>query len=122
MARRILITGGSGLVGHGLKNAIQSLDTSDTFLFLSSKDADLLILDHIEQIFKSFQPTHVIHLAAKVGGLFANMAANADFYIQNSTMNQNIFLLCHKYKVEKLISCLSTCIFPYYFLVILVQT
>jgi GDP-L-fucose synthase len=31
-------------------------------------------------IFEKYQPTHVIHLAALVGGLFANMRANSDFF------------------------------------------
>jgi hypothetical protein len=31
-------------------------------------------------IFEKHQPTHVIHLAALVGGLFANMRANSDFF------------------------------------------
>jgi hypothetical protein len=31
-------------------------------------------------IFDKYQPTHVIHLAALVGGLFANMRANSDFF------------------------------------------
>ena len=31
-------------------------------------------------IFEKYKPTHVIHLAARVGGLFANMSANCDFF------------------------------------------
>ena len=36
-----------------------------------------------EAIFEKHQPTHVIHLAALVGGLFANMSANCDFFRNN---------------------------------------
>lgn len=38
----ILVTGGSGLVGHGIKIASEQNPRDDeTFIFLSSKDADL---------------------------------------------------------------------------------
>ena len=63
-------------------------------------------------IFDKYQPTHVIHLAAKVGGLFANMKYKVEFWRDNVNMNDNIFQECHKRGVEKLVSCLSTCIFP----------
>ena len=54
----------------------------------------------------------MIHLAALVGGLFANMSANCDFFRNNMKMNDNILACSHKYGVQKLVSCLSTCIFP----------
>merc|ERR1712224_845660 len=54
----------------------------------------------------------VIHLAAKVGGLFANMSQKVEFYRENTLMNDNIMECCRIHKVKKLVSCLSTCIFP----------
>ena len=63
-------------------------------------------------LFEKHRPTHVIHLAALVGGLFANMKANCDFYRNNMKMNDNILAISHKFGVEKVVSCLSTCIFP----------
>ncbi len=81
-------------------------------MFLSSKDGNLVSREETEAIFKKYNPTYVIHLAAKVGGLFANMAEKVDFYRQNVLLNDNIMECCRIYKVKKLISCLSTCIFP----------
>jgi GDP-L-fucose synthase len=54
----------------------------------------------------------VIHLAAKVGGLFANMQQKVEFYRENIMMNDNVMECCRVHKVEKLVSYLSTCIFP----------
>ena len=65
-----------------------------------------------EAIFHKHRPTHVIHLAAFVGGLFRNMKYPVRFYNDNLSMNNNIIQCAHKYDVQKLISCLSTCIFP----------
>lgn len=63
-------------------------------------------------MFEKYQPTHVIHLAAKVGGLFDNMSDNLNFLRSNLQMNDNILLLSHEFNVVKVVSCLSTCIFP----------
>ena len=40
------------------------------------------------------------------------MRANLEFFRINMTINDNVLSLCHEYKVEKVVSCLSTCIFP----------
>ena len=34
-------------------------------------------------LFEKYQPTHVIHLAAMVGGLFYNLKHNLDFWVSN---------------------------------------
>jgi GDP-L-fucose synthase len=70
----VLVTGGSGLVGQAIKSYIANNTKDDeTWIFLSSKDGDLRDRQQTDEIFQKYQPTHVIHLAAKVGGLFANM-------------------------------------------------
>jgi len=109
----ILVTGGSGLVGKGIQTVVEADPKDDEkWIFLSSKDGNLLSETETEAIFEKYQPTHVIHLAALVGGLFANMSANCDFFRNNMKMNDNILSCSHKHKVEKVVSCLSTCIFP----------
>ena len=73
----VMVTGGSGLVGQGIRSFIEEnggKKDNETWVFLSSKDGDLRDRKDTEKIFEKYQPTHVIHLAAKVGGLFANMA------------------------------------------------
>jgi GDP-L-fucose synthase len=74
----VLVTGGSGLVGQAIKEFVEeegNKKDGETWIFLSSKEADLRDRKATEAIFEKYQPTHVIHLAAKVGGLFANMSA-----------------------------------------------
>lgn len=38
-----------------------------------------------QAVFLKHQPTHVIHLAAMVGGLFKNMRANLDFWVRGDS-------------------------------------
>lgn len=80
----ILVTGGSGLVGRGLQKVIEeTTPANEKWVFLSSKDGDLIDRAQCESIFKKHQPTHCIHLAARVGGLFANMKYKVEFYREN---------------------------------------
>nr|CAI5828239.1 unnamed protein product [Callosobruchus analis] len=74
-------------------------------LFSSDKEAT-------NKIFQKYKPTHVIHLAAMVGGLFHNMSHNLDFLRNNLHINDNILHTSYEYGVKKVVSCLSTCIFP----------
>lgn len=71
----IMVTGGSGLVGSGIRSHVETTDKveGEEWVYLSSKDGDLRDRKDTEAIFEKYKPTHVIHLAAKVGGLFANM-------------------------------------------------
>ena len=91
----VLVTGASGLVGRALraeveaqqqqaqepddggiaKFATQTCDANAKWVWLSSKDGDLTDADATAAIFERHRPSHVIHLAAHVGGLFANMAS-----------------------------------------------
>lgn len=107
---KILITGGTGLVGSAFKN-IQN-KYSYEFYFLSSKECDLSDYKQTFTFLNNYKPDYVIHLAAYVGGLFKNMNYKVDMLEKNILINYNILKCCHEVKVKKVISCLSTCIFP----------
>ncbi|KAI5694413.1 hypothetical protein M8J75_016355 [Diaphorina citri] len=94
----ILVTGGTGLVGKAIEKIVKEEEKRDdeTWIFLFSK----------------YKPTHVIHLAAMVGGLFHNMSHNLDFFRVNMKINDNVLDTSYKQGVKKVVSCLSTCIFP----------
>ena len=87
----------------------QGLDKINTYVWLSSKDGDLRSKADTEAIFSKYEPTKVIHLAARVGGLFANMADNLGFFEDNMNMNNNVISCCHERKITDVIFCLSTC-------------
>ncbi len=79
---------------------------------MSSRDGDLRSPIETDALFSWHRPTHVIHLAALVGGLFRNLHHNVEFWNDNVAINTNVLECCHRYGVKKLVSCLSTCIFP----------
>ncbi|XP_077999930.1 GDP-L-fucose synthase-like [Glandiceps talaboti] len=114
MSKIILVTGGTGLVGRAVEKVVKEEKerTGEKWIFACSKDADLTNEAETLKLFEKYKPTHVIHLAAKVGGLFRHVKMNLDFYRVNTKINENVLYASYKYNVQKCISCLSTCIFP----------
>ena len=113
MSKKLLITGGSGLVGRAI-NAIKDkyIKHDIEFIFSSSSECDLTNYQQTDNYFNKIRPDYVIHLAANVGGLFKNMNNKVKMLEKNVLINYNVLNCCHKYNVSKVISCLSTCIFP----------
>uniref|UniRef100_A0AC34QBT3 GDP-L-fucose synthase n=1 Tax=Panagrolaimus sp. JU765 TaxID=591449 RepID=A0AC34QBT3_9BILA len=114
MAVTILVTGGTGLVGSAIAKVINDGERriNEKWVFIGSKDCDLTDVEAVRKLFDEHKPTHVIHLAAMVGGLFHNMNNNLEFFLKNMAINTNILQVSNEFKVEKCVSCLSTCIFP----------
>jgi GDP-L-fucose synthase len=108
---KILVTGGTGLVGKGLEK-ITNKYNNHQFIFLSSKDCDLTNYQSTYNLFDNIKPDYIIHLAANVGGLFKNMNFKVDMLEKNLLINYNVLRCSHEHKIKKVISCLSTCIFP----------
>lgn len=105
---RILVTGGSGLVGRAL-TALEGVE----WIPMCSKDADLRDVKQVRDLFARYAPFDgVIHLAANVGGVFKNMAHPVEMYEDNMLMNTNILMVAHESGIQRVMCYLSTCIFP----------
>ncbi len=68
------------MLGRHLKEHLTNHNT----VFISSKDADLRVMQDVEDIMNLHKPHRVIHLAAKVGGLQDNLKHPVDFYNDNN--------------------------------------
>lgn len=113
MTKTVLVTGGTGLVGKAIETVIKENNPNgDVYYFAGSKDGNLTILSETKALFDKVKPTHVIHLAAMVGGLFHNMNNNLDFLRKNLQINDNVLQTAYEHGCVKVVSCLSTCIFP----------
>lgn len=109
MRNKILITGGSGMVGHAVQHTEPCGIESK---YLSSKDVDLRDFNACDEMFRSVQPTHVIHLAARVGGVKGNYTHMAEFFRDNILINTNVLECAKMHNANKLVSLLSCCIYP----------
>ena len=70
--QKILVTGGSGMVG---KNLIEFLQTSSDYQIFSPtrKEFDLLNQNQVNLYLQNLSPDIVIHCAGLVGGIQANI-------------------------------------------------
>lgn len=89
----ILVTGGTGLVGRAVQDVLSDRETvpNERWYFAGSQDADLTSFQSTSALFERVRPTHVLHLAAKVGGLYANSKDNVGFWRQNVLMQVRLF-------------------------------
>ena len=106
MEKRILVTGGTGMVGKYLQEILPNAT------YIGSKQCDLTNYNQVDQFWNHIEPTNVIHLGAKVGGIVENLNYPADFYDINTIMNTNVLKVSKKHNVKRLTGILSTCMYP----------
>lgn len=107
---KVLVTGGTGMVGSSIKELINSTYNCE-YVFLSSKQTDLRDSVLCDKLFSDGKFSTVIHLASVVGGLYFNSNNNYKILIDNIKINTNVLECCEKYKVKRLINILSSCVF-----------
>lgn len=98
---KTLVTGGRGLVGSAINADIKL-----------GREYDLTKPQETDKAFEYHKPTHVVHCAAKVGGVGGNMISKAEYYYDNVMMNTNVIESARKHGVENLVCFTSTCVFP----------
>jgi GDP-L-fucose synthase len=76
----MIITGGTGLIGSAFKYGDK----------IGSSHYNLKFRSQTDEMMNRYKPEIVIHTAAKVGGIGANMEYPANFYFDNIMMNTNI--------------------------------
>jgi GDP-L-fucose synthase len=101
---KILITGGTGLVG--------SRFIGEDYIRIGSKDINLLNQNSIGDFLKNKEIEGVIHCAARVGGVKGNMTYPGEFTYENLKINTGIIEEARKAGIRKMISFSSTCVFP----------
>ena len=99
--KRLLVTGGNGLVGSSIISDVKI-----------GREYDLRSSDETNEMFNVHKPTHVIHCAGKVGGVGGNMNYKGEYFYDNIMINTNVIEGARKSGVEKLVCFLSTCVFP----------
>ena len=110
--KKVWITGGRGMVG---RNLIENKPTENyVLLHPDSKELDLTKIDEIKQWLKINKPDVVIHSAAKVGGIHANIAEPTSFLLTNLKININVIEASYKSKIKSLLNLGSSCMYPRY--------
>ena len=97
-----LVTGGNGLVGSTIESTFKP----------TSKRLNLMNIDNIIRYITINKIDSIIHCAAKVGGIKSNMEHLGEFFYENIIINSNVLEAARHCGVEKVVSFMSTCVFP----------
>lgn len=109
--KRIMVTGGAGFLGKALIANLEARGAKNFFVPRSS-DYDLTDAKAVAHLYDDARPDLVIHLAARVGGIGANMKAPADLYITNLLMGTYVIEESRKQDVPKTVLLGTICAYP----------
>ena len=111
--KRICVTGGAGFLGSFIQESLKKRGVTDIFIPLR-KQYDLIEVSDIRRMLSDAKPDVIIHLAANVGGIGANMEHPAEFFYDNLMMGVQLIHESWKAGVEKFVAIGTICAYPKY--------
>jgi GDP-L-fucose synthase len=109
--RRVVVTGGAGFLGRVVVAKLGALGAQVTVP--RSVDFDLTQPGVAERLLEATEPSHIIHLAARVGGIGYNQVAPAPLYLDNLMMGTNVIEAARMApSVEKTVLLGTVCSYP----------
>lgn len=108
---KIYITGHRGMLGSTTLNLFKEAGYTN-IITATHAELDLTNQRAVEVFFRKEKPEYVIHIAAKVGGIKANIDNPAIFLYDNLIMQANVIHSSYKNDVKKFVFLGSSCIYP----------
>ena len=108
---KIYIAGHRGLVGSNLYTYLKELGHIN-LITRTSSELDLRNQQEVNTFFEQEKPEYVFLMAAKVGGIGANMTYPATFIYDNIMIEANVIHASYIHGVNKLLFLGSSCIYP----------
>ncbi len=107
---RVLVTGGRGFLGAAVARRLRA-DGADV-MAVGSSDHDLTQQADVRRMFAEVGPDVVVHAAAAVGGIGANVANPGTFLYANAVMGLMVLEEARTAGVGKLVLISTTCSYP----------
>jgi GDP-L-fucose synthase len=111
LGKRVLVTGGSGFLGRPLLRRLAEHRTGEV-IAPRSAEYDLREHDAIRAVLGDARPDVVVHLAAVVGGIGANMATPGQFFYDNAIMGIQLIEESRLAGVERFVCVGTVCAYP----------
>jgi GDP-L-fucose synthase len=108
---KILVTGSGGMLGSSVLKKLKN-DGYSNILYPRKKELNLVNSDSVDKYFEENKPEYVFLIAAKVGGIYANMTYRADFIYENLMIESNVINSCKSHSVKKIVFVSSGCVYP----------
>ena len=109
--KSVLVTGGAGFLGTRVVDKIRTRGCTSISV-PRSRDYNLITKDDICRVYDDSQPDIVIHLAANVGGIGANMACPGEFFYNNLMMGVQLLEEARQRSIEKFVAIGTVCAYP----------
>jgi GDP-L-fucose synthase len=109
--RRVLVTGGAGFLGGFVVERLRERGAAEVFV-PRSRAYDLVDRKAVLRLLGDSRPDLVIHMAARVGGIGANMAHPAEFFYDNLMMGVQLMHESWRAGVEKFVALGTVCAYP----------
>jgi GDP-L-fucose synthase len=109
--RRVVVTGGAGFLGRVVVDKLTAQGAE--VAVPRSADYDLTQPGVAERLLADTTPSHIVHLAARVGGIGYNQVAPAPLYLDNLMMGTNVIEAARQTpSVEKTVLLGTVCSYP----------
>jgi len=109
--RRIVVTGGAGFLGCHITEGLRKRGCKN-ILVSKIEDYDLIDINNIVRMYEDMKPDIVIHLAAVVGGIGANLEHPAEFFYKNLMMGVQLVEQGRLRNIEKFVAIGTICAYP----------
>jgi len=110
-SKRVCVTGGAGFLGQVVVRKLHERGANDVFIPQIEK-YNLIELNDINQMLQDAKPDLIIHLAAQVGGIGANLEHPAEFFYNNLMMGVQLMHRAWETGVEKFVAIGTICAYP----------
>jgi GDP-L-fucose synthase len=111
--KRIVVTGGAGFLGQSVCRRLAERGVSpERIVVPRRRDFDLTIEADVDRLYETARPDVVIHLAAEVGGIGANMAHPGRFFYANMAMGLHLVEHARRRGLEKFVHTGTVCAYP----------
>jgi GDP-L-fucose synthase len=110
-AKKIVVTGGAGFLGICVVKKLENSGCREIFV-PRSKDYNLVEMEAVKRLYQDARPDVVIHLAARVGGIGANMNNPGSFFYENLMMGIQMIEQGRQSDIEKFVAIGTICAYP----------